>query len=82
MKPTKNTTTRRYPAVNETSVFRRIANTLRSGFLAMLTLSALAGPVLDLQGQAEGVVTLISTDQNILKHGSTQRIQLKNALRL
>lgn len=45
-------------------------------------LFALAAPVLDLQGQAEGVVTLISTDREFLEQGSRQRTQLKEALGL
>ena len=40
-------------------------------------LSALATPVLDLQGQAAAVITLVSTDKTILKAGSTARAVLK-----
>ncbi len=45
-------------------------------------LFALAGPVLDMQGQAEAVVTLIATERQILGPGSPQRTQLKSFLNL
>lgn len=45
-------------------------------------LFALAGPVLDLQGQAEAVVTLVSTERDIVKPESPQRTQLKSFLGL
>ena len=43
-------------------------------------LFALAGPVLDMQGQAQAAVTLISTDRTIIKRGSRQRSLLKDVL--
>lgn len=67
---------------------KKLRNQVRSSGLAQAQeiyipgLFALAGPVLDMQGQAEGVVTLISTDRKILEPDSSQRVQLKNALRL
>lgn len=45
-------------------------------------LFALAGPVLDAQGQADAAVTLISTDRNILKRGGRHRRQLRDFLNL
>lgn len=44
-------------------------------------LFALAGPVLDLQGQAQAAVTLISTERSIVKRGSHQRSILKEVLK-
>ena len=43
-------------------------------------LFALAGPVLDMQGQAQAAVTLISTDRSIVKRGSRQRAALIDLL--
>lgn len=45
-------------------------------------LYALAGPVLDMQGQAEAVVTLISTDAALVEKDAPQREQLKAFLGL
>lgn len=40
-------------------------------------LSAVAVPVLDLQGQAAAVITLVSTDKSILREESTARVVLR-----
>jgi DNA-binding IclR family transcriptional regulator len=45
-------------------------------------LFALAGPVLDMQGQAEAVVTLVSTERDIVRPEAPQRNQLKSFLGL
>jgi len=44
-------------------------------------LFALAAPVLDMQGQAEAAITLISTERDILEPESPQRARLKSFLR-